>query len=687
MFFYVNSKAIFCLALVATLVNFVLTQNLYTSILDDARDSLMSFSLGSPLPHLLAPPRFPVLSTKSRTSSSRRPKPKPIKKKRTSPSNKFLEAVDQIERAMYEAQAAGSRYRPSYSRLAKIKANIKLATQNRNYQFARQALGRGLFSAIQLAKRSGRKKRSVTNTAVKAFMNSIKRELGSSFDTFMSVNGDVTLMFAIDDTGSMSDDIQAAKAIATAIVNHARDEPVDYILSPFNDPGTGPVTYKEDGQGSQFISAIKKLKAHAGGDCPELTFEGMRNAIDQSPQYGSPLYVFTDATAKDYNPDKLTTLLEIAEDNGITLNFFTTGLCGRSSYGPFTKLAQETCGQLFNLANSNELKRLASFTAGALAGATCQATGGHGHTSGKKKRSVRASSHTIPVDDSTEKLIISVTSERMGPSITLKDPRGHVIKSGKIYLSKGAVYEINNPQPGKWKLTVLRAGKYSYQVKGSSKTNVDFEYFFIMIPTRGRSKKPIPISHPLLGQKALVIITVAGAEKINKNALHLDWTNNEGKRFGTVPLVPRGKGSAHFSASFTPPSSPFKLKLRGKTKRGYSLERSSRRIVHPSHALIRVLYAKNEFTVPAGGRGFVLFVVYNTGPTEKFDIKIKNTMGFVHYLRRSSILVRRGRKSYFSVTFRAGSAAKRGKAGEVLATIKGQTSKKTVGQVVRLMVV
>ena len=162
---------------------------------------------------------------------------KPIKKKRTSPSNKFLEAVDQIERATYEAQAAGSRYRHSTQRLAKIKANIKLATQKRNYLFARQALGRGLYSAIQLAKKNGRKRRSATNTAVKAFMNVIKRELGNSFDTFMSVNGDVTLMFAIDDTGSMSDDIQAAKDIATAIVNHRRDVPVDYILSPFNDPG------------------------------------------------------------------------------------------------------------------------------------------------------------------------------------------------------------------------------------------------------------------------------------------------------------------------------------------------------------------------------------------------------------------------------------------------------------------
>lgn len=270
--------------------------------------------------------------------------------------------------------------------------------------------------------------------------------------------------------------------------------------------GTGPVTYKKEGQGSQFINAIKKLHAHDGGDCPELTFEGMQNAIDKSPQYGSPLYVFTDATAKDYNLDNLTTLLEIAADIGMTINFFTTGLCGRSSYEPFKKLAEETCGQLFNLANSHELKRLTGFTAGALAGATCQETGGDGNTSGKKKRSVRRSSYTIPVDDSTEKLIISVTTERMGPSITLKDPRGHVITSGKIYLSKGAIYEINNPRPGMWKLIVSRAGKHSYQVKGSSKTNVDFEYFFIMIPTRGRSKKPIPISHPLLG-KCLTVCT------------------------------------------------------------------------------------------------------------------------------------------------------------------------------------
>ena len=160
--------------------------------------------------------------------------PPPLK--RTSPSNKFLEALDQIERAVYEAQAAGSRYHHSSHRLAKIKAHIKLATQKRNYLFARKALGHGLYTVMQLNS-SGRKRRATT-TAVKNFMDSIKADLGNAaFDTFMSVNGDVTLMFAIDDTGSMGDEIQAAKDIAIAIVNQKRDEVVDYILSPFNDPG------------------------------------------------------------------------------------------------------------------------------------------------------------------------------------------------------------------------------------------------------------------------------------------------------------------------------------------------------------------------------------------------------------------------------------------------------------------
>lgn len=90
---------------------------------------------------------------------------------------------------------------------------------------------------MQLDKKSGRKRRDA-KIGLEGFMDSIKEDLGEdAFETFMSVQGEVTLMFAIDTTGSMSDLIEAAKDIATSIIDHEREEKVDFILSPFGDPG------------------------------------------------------------------------------------------------------------------------------------------------------------------------------------------------------------------------------------------------------------------------------------------------------------------------------------------------------------------------------------------------------------------------------------------------------------------
>ena len=58
----------------------------------------------------------------------------------------------------------------------------------------------------------------------------------TDFDNLLGISGDVSLIFVIDTTGSMGDEIAAAKEIAKAIAAHPRDSPVDFILSPFNDP-------------------------------------------------------------------------------------------------------------------------------------------------------------------------------------------------------------------------------------------------------------------------------------------------------------------------------------------------------------------------------------------------------------------------------------------------------------------
>ena len=67
-------------------------------------------------------------------------------------------------------------------------------------------------------------------------------EIGrKKFEEFVgtpNTKNSATLMFAIDDTGSMGGDIQSAKDIAEYIIKYPRPNlEVDYILSPFNDPG------------------------------------------------------------------------------------------------------------------------------------------------------------------------------------------------------------------------------------------------------------------------------------------------------------------------------------------------------------------------------------------------------------------------------------------------------------------
>ena len=156
---------------------------------------------------------------------------------RTSPSNKFLEAINGIERAVANARASGVRY--SEATLAKLKRLLVTAITSKSYKYAREVLGQVMYLLSVKTSPPGRKKRSSQNEGGK-FLQGLRQQVGSStFDSFMAVQGDVSLMFVIDDTGSMGDEIQATKNIAIDIINYPRQAPVEYILSPFNDPYPG----------------------------------------------------------------------------------------------------------------------------------------------------------------------------------------------------------------------------------------------------------------------------------------------------------------------------------------------------------------------------------------------------------------------------------------------------------------
>jgi len=57
------------------------------------------------------------------------------------------------------------------------------------------------------------------------------------FQGFLGADGNVSLVFTMDTTGSMREEIQSSKQIVKSIARYQRKGKVDYILSPFNDPG------------------------------------------------------------------------------------------------------------------------------------------------------------------------------------------------------------------------------------------------------------------------------------------------------------------------------------------------------------------------------------------------------------------------------------------------------------------
>ncbi len=268
---------------------------------------------------------------------------------------------------------------------------------------------------------------------------------------------------------------------------------------------TGPVTIKDEDEGTDFITALRALRATGGGDCPELAFKGMINALESGPQPGSSMYVFTDASPKDASDENKDTILDLAHSLDVKMNFFTrrdTG-CSRRPEGfkPYEDLASETGGLVYPLSSSRELIELAKLISGNLRGSTSIGSSGSGGSASGRRRREAEQQYSISVDDSVESLSISVTTQNSGASIKLVDPTGNIVTLGRVNLLKGVVYNIDKPIAGVYKLIVpAGVGNHKYQVNAVSGINIDFGYYYVSVARRGR-RIPVPLEQPLQGKE------------------------------------------------------------------------------------------------------------------------------------------------------------------------------------------
>ena len=73
--------------------------------------------------------------------------------------------------------------------------------------------------------------------ALEAFFDSLNGERLATIFVYSPSDPVPTLAFVVDDTGSMGSEIRSVQRLIHSFIQSERSEPLDYILTTFNDPG------------------------------------------------------------------------------------------------------------------------------------------------------------------------------------------------------------------------------------------------------------------------------------------------------------------------------------------------------------------------------------------------------------------------------------------------------------------
>jgi hypothetical protein len=436
---------------------------------------------------------------------------------------------------------------------------------------------------------------------------------------YMDVQG--TLGFIIDDTGSMGGIIDGVKSVVGNIVNTVATsdhQPDEYLMVRFGDPDVGSAVTSPNA--SDILAAVNGLVANGGGDCPELSMQGLLNGI-QAASEGSTLYLFTDASSKDASLSG--NAIAAAQAKDITVNFGLSGSC--SPIDPaYITTAQQTGGQLILTAHTaQDTAKLFDLLKPSLSGdlqplLVSDGTVDAGHT------------FSVPVDSTVTAATFSVSMDVKG-TIQVFRPDGSEVQPTDpgvaiTELQNGRIVNVTGPTPGVWKLSITGgSGSYSASVKGNSPIRFDR---FDFVETRGRDGHTG--LYPILGQP------VAGSDLPGRARLfgpasnvHFELRSEAGDVLSPVDLELGGSPDVaddEYYGTLTPPTgSTFRLYATGTDSAGDAFVRAFPPTFRAQS--VKVESVSPPAGLPAGQTTPVQFKVTNLGSPGTFGVTSVSSVG------------------------------------------------------------
>ncbi|XP_035240285.1 von Willebrand factor A domain-containing protein 7 [Anguilla anguilla] len=481
----------------------------------------------------------------------------------------------------------------------------------------------------------------LATAATVAVLEDLRDAVGTaSFLRLLSVRQQPALVFVMDTTGSMFEEITAARIRAFSII-HARaktaQQPGTYLLVPFHDPAVGPVYETEDPE--QFMRYLEGLTALGGGDEPEMCLSAVQLALTHSPPL-SEIFVFTDASPKDAHLYSAVEALTLEKQSKVSFlltedrSFSGTdrGMRKRreslspNRFSLYSSLSSISGGLAIFTTNS-DIHRVSTIIQDNIAAS--KVTLSH-------MESNSVSTHfPFRVDSAVNNVTLHLTgilkhcvlTSPSGQSQSLLDRPGslaHLQSFQGLY----RVSLLPPIKPGQWRLSADAEGPITLNAIGDS--SVDFLYYFAVVANGTHPGLARVEGSPVAGVPTFLVLAVTGLPPNEEASFsHVTLLGASGEILLKVPLNSSSSSSAGkelVGGMASVPREPFCVRLSGKDGRGNRLERVATEMIQPTHVQIQVLSAPH--LVP-GNVSTVSFDVMNHGPARHFTLTATDDRGFL----------------------------------------------------------
>ncbi|KAM4817711.1 von Willebrand factor A domain-containing protein 7 isoform X4 [Urocitellus parryii] len=420
----------------------------------------------------------------------------------------------------------------------------------------------------------------------------LRSRLGDSgFSRLLDITPASSLSFVLDTTGSMGEEINAAKIQARHIMEQRQGspmEPVHYILVPFHDPEFGPVFTTSDPH--SFWQRLNEIHALGGGDEPEMCLSALELALLHTPPL-SDIFVFTDASPKDAF---LTNRVEsLSQERRCRVTFLVTEdpsrVQGRARrevlspvrFEPYEAVALASGGEVI-FTKDQHIRDVAAIVGESMAALVTLPLEPPVIVPGKplvfivdgllQKVTVRMHGEISSFWIKNPAGIFQSQEEGMGPL-------GHTHRFGQFWM----VTMTDPPQTGTWEIQVTAEG--TPRVRVQAQTSLDFLFHFGIPMEDGPHPGLYPLTQPVAGLQTQLLVEVTGlGSRGNPGDSSPHFSHvilrrvPEGTKLGQVPLEPLGPPERGLLTASLPPTllstpGPFSLELIGQDGGGQGLHR------------------------------------------------------------------------------------------------------------------